>query len=42
MGYLVIDLDKGTKEFVSLPARKMLNLPYIDALLWTLKASSRD
>lgn len=31
-GYLVIDLDKGTKEFVSLPARKMIDLPYIDAL----------
>lgn len=31
-GYLIIDLDKGTKEFVSLPARKMIDLPYIDAL----------
>ena len=31
-GYLVVDLDKGTKEFVSLPARKMIDLPYIDAL----------
>ena len=31
-GYLIVDLDKGIKEFVSLPARKMIDLPYIDAL----------
>ena len=31
-GYLTIDLDKNTKEFTALPLRKMIDLPYIDAL----------
>ena len=41
-GYLVIDLDKVTKEFVSLPARKMIDLPYIDALHLDVESLTKE